>query len=86
MSAMTMLANEAAGHVATHNPDGWDRPGWWPIFPLLWFLVIAAVVFFAVRRRPGSRGAGLAVVDERYARGEIDEAEYQQRRRVLRKK
>lgn len=86
MSAMTMLANEVAGHVATHHPDGWDRPGWWPIFPLFWFLVIGTILFFAVRRRSSPRGAGMAVLGERYARGEIDEAEFQQRRDVLRKK
>ena len=86
MSAMTMLANGAAVHVATNHSAGWDRPGWWPIFPLLWFVVIGTIVFFAVRRRSSPRGAGMAVLGERYARGEIDEAEFQQRRDVLRKK
>jgi putative membrane protein len=69
--------------------DGWDGPGaWWPVFPLLWLLVIAAIVttFVVVGRRrarfAGAR-AGESRLAERYAAGEIDDEEYRERLAVL---
>ena len=65
-------------------------PGpWWPIFPILWFLVIATVITLIVlgaRRRERLSGvrAGERRLAERYAAGEIDEAEYTSRRAFLR--
>ena len=69
--------------------DHWNGPGpWWPIFPILWllFLVALFVTFgFLGRRRwrsmQGYAGvrAGEARLAERYAAGEIDEAEYERR-------
>ena len=63
-------------------------PGpWFLIFPLLWFGVLALAVFrFARfgppwRNRDGDRGR--SVLDEMYARGEIDADEYRRRRDVL---
>ena len=72
--------------------DGWDGPGdYWPIFPILWFLVIGAVIAYAVIRSRGraeraGRYAGEQRLAERYANGEIDDAEYAARREVLRAK
>ncbi len=79
------------------HPGMWDggRPGWWFIFPLLWFgLFVTALVLFVRRRRhwaatgaPWARAAGpnpVAILGERYARGEIDENEYRTRLAVLR--
>ncbi|MEU0314952.1 SHOCT domain-containing protein [Nocardioides sp. NPDC006273] len=71
--------------------DGGGPPAFWPIFPLLWFLVIAAiitaiVVFGSNRAAEGPRRAGEARLAERYAAGEIDENEYRARRDVLRQK
>jgi putative membrane protein len=61
---------------------------WWffPFIPLIWIAVIALVVAIV---RPGrrfwdARRSGEAVLGERYARGEIDEAEFRRRRSVLR--
>ena len=71
----------------------WNRPfdtmpglgdwGWFGPFhfigPLLfWGLIIAAIVF--VVRRTGHHRAGLEVLEQRYARGEIDREEYLQRK------
>jgi putative membrane protein len=61
--------------------------GWWPGFGLLWIVLVWVVVAFFFWRRRGWRGharaSGEAVLGERYARGEITEDEYRERRRVL---
>ncbi|MFN2388789.1 MAG: SHOCT domain-containing protein [Actinomycetota bacterium] len=77
MESAFMLANEGA-----HGGE------WWPIFPLLWFALIAgAIFFFGKRARRGMQQhpylSGQAVLAERYARGEISEQEYQDRLKVL---
>jgi putative membrane protein len=66
---------------------------WVLIVVLFWGLVIAAIVL-AIRwlirsdRRGGHEGPiapeALEILRQRYARGEIDEAEYERRRAVLR--
>jgi putative membrane protein len=60
----------------------------WPLIPLFWFLLFVLFFAFVVRPRRArwldSRRSGEAVLSERYARGEIDEAEYRRRREVLR--
>jgi putative membrane protein len=68
---------------------GWMGPGW--IFMILfWALVIAGVV--AIVRWLGARNSGggdtrrrtaLEILQERYARGEIEREEYEQKRRDL---
>ena len=67
--------------------DRWHGPGgWWPIFPLIWLLVVAAVVTTAalVLRRGHSGGrVGESRLAERFAAGEIGEQEYRQRLAVL---
>lgn len=68
--------------------DHREGPGpWWPIFPLLWFLAFPTVVFVISRRARrcgyGSR-SGVSGLSERYAAGEIDEAQYRERLAVLR--
>jgi putative membrane protein len=60
---------------------------WFPLFPLLFLsLWIAAFVFIGRRWRHAHGHSGESVLGERYARGEIDEAEYRERRAVLRGK
>jgi Predicted membrane protein len=60
---------------------------WFPLVPLLFLsLWIAAFVFIGRRWRHPHRLSGESVLTERYARGEIDEAEYLERRTVLRGK
>jgi putative membrane protein len=73
--------------------DRWDgdRPDWWPIFPIMWFLIIVGAIVAAVvisRRNRDAAGprAGEAVLAQRYAAGEIDEEEYAARRTVLRRR
>jgi len=66
--------------------DGWH---WWMPFPgILWLLLVAVLiagVVLLVRSRgeaPPSGGgrSAMDVLDERYARGEIDREEYLQRK------
>lgn len=92
---LTTLA--VAAHPVLAHPVmvGAGRPGWWIVFPLLWFALFATALVLFVRRRrtwaasvgPWARAAGpnpVAVLGERYARGEIDEREYRTRLAVLR--
>ena len=71
--------------------DHWHGPGgWWPIFPLLWLLVIVLLVTrftWLGRRRWRQFGthAGEARLAERYAAGEIDEQEYERRLATLKR-
>ena len=76
------------GHWGMH--DGWF--GWWPMGGLLWLVLVALLIvglFAVLRRAPGQRnesGAGseaLKVLDERYARGEIEREDYLQRRKDI---
>ena len=70
-------------------PGGWGSGYWmFPGFRFLFVLgCIALVVYLIVHivRRPAAvrGGAGLDILNERFARGEIDKAEYEERRRVL---
>lgn len=69
--------------------EGAGRAGWWPIFPLFWILVWAAVIFMVFRFRGPGRWQGHSaqgVLAERYARGEITVEEYRQRLEVLKER
>ncbi|UTT59521.1 SHOCT domain-containing protein [Cellulosimicrobium cellulans] len=79
--------------VASWGHAGWGPGPWWFVFPLLWFLLFASVVFLVARRARRGGGPGgwrtsgpdpVAILGERYARGEIDEQEYRSRLAVLR--
>jgi putative membrane protein len=73
--------------------SNWDNHmggGWWWLMGIGWLVflaIIVGVVLVLVRHTQrtsvGSRTAH-DVLDERFARGEIDENEYRQRRDVLR--
>jgi putative membrane protein len=86
--ALDMIPTTAMTILADHH---WDGPGaWWPIFPLLWLLVIGTVITLFVvngRRRAHTWGqrAGESRLAERYATGEIDDDEYARRLAVLRR-
>ncbi|WP_435737959.1 SHOCT domain-containing protein [Cellulosimicrobium sp. PMB13] len=88
LTALTTTA--AAAAPGTH----WGPGPWWFVFPLLWFLLFASVVFLVARRARRGWGPGgswrqsgpdpVTVLGERFARGEIDEQEYRTRLTVLR--
>jgi putative membrane protein len=84
---LTDIIPMTTGHTTTLLADGRWEGGpdpWWPIFPLTWLLVVAAIITTIVvvgrrrSRREGSR-AGRNRLAERFASGEIDEQEYEQR-------
>jgi putative membrane protein len=70
----------------------WDGPmPWmmfWPII-MIGFMVVCVVVMMAMMRGGGMRmppwrkNDPLGVLKERFARGEIDQKEYEDRRRLL---
>jgi putative membrane protein len=71
------------------STNDWDH-SWWPIWPLLWLVVIVTVVWLFKRKwwtaaRPVS-GAERArdILAERFARGEITSDEYRERLEQLR--
>jgi putative membrane protein len=72
--------------------DHWHHSGWFPWFPLvpLFFVGVWVLLFTVVFRRRWRGGWGgpsaAHVLAERYARGEIDEREFRQRRDVLRQR
>lgn len=71
-----------------HGP-GAGGPGWWLIFPILfWVLVLSAIGYVIYRRSPKqqARSSAERTLAERYARGEISEDELRQRRNVVRAK
>jgi putative membrane protein len=76
---------------ATYGPGPWHDggPGWWLVFPIAFWAIVAAVIGYVVYRRsprPAARAAAERTLAERYARGEIGEEELRERRRALRGK
>jgi len=67
--------------------DGWDFL-WMSLVMiafwggLLWLIVYLVRRFFDPKMTSGAKSA-VEVLEERFARGEIDEDEYQERRRIL---
>jgi putative membrane protein len=71
--------------------SGWGGAALFGWMHLLWWGVVVGVVVLLARallrgRRGGNGGSGdraLEILDERYARGEIDKSEFDNRRRDL---
>jgi len=69
---------------------GWDMGlvmGWWWILGIIVFVVVAWLIFKNVNTKnqayfPGNKSA-LDLLKERYARGEIDKEEFEERKREL---
>jgi putative membrane protein len=65
--------------------------GWMWVWPVLIVVGLLVLGYLAVRLaqsggfsgRPDSRSVARRILDERYARGEIDDEEYQRRRDLL---
>lgn len=68
--------------MADHWRDHGDGPGWWIVFPILFWGGLVTLVIFLRRRCRGQ--SGIRVLREAYARGEVGETDYRERLRVLR--
>ena len=95
----TTLAIHGAALPAHPGYYGWGPGPWFLLFPLFWLLAFVTIVLVVSRRRrawgaggpwqghAGPWGAGgrsaRAILAERFARGEIEEAEYRARLEVL---
>ena len=89
--AAAVLALPANVALAQSGPP-WDW-GWWfwwfPAFPLLFVLGCLAVFVFIVvqmtsrHAQSRERRAGLDIINERLARGEINKDEYEEKRRLI---
>ena len=85
---------DAAGDGAYGHGHMWGSGGHWifgPIMMVLFVAVIVAVVVLVVRWLGGAGGgpgakpkAAQDILEERFARGEIDKEEFEQRRQALR--
>jgi putative membrane protein len=67
----------------------WWMGGWgWLWVTLLVLVIVLLIVWITRRSAPPSRGGGrddpLRILEERFARGEIDREEFEARRRSLR--
>lgn len=69
--------------------DGWNFLWFGPLMGILWLLFWGAIIYAIVvllRRRPdsvGGKSSALHLLEERYARGEINREEFEERRTVL---
>jgi putative membrane protein len=75
--------------MGEYSGMGWFGPGFGGIFMILWWGLIIAGIVALVRwlmsssRNTPTEKRALDILDERYARGEIDREEYEQRKRDL---
>ncbi|HSC92952.1 MAG TPA: hypothetical protein VLB86_14965 [Gaiellaceae bacterium] len=71
----------AALSLVAEETDDWGHP-WWPLWLLVWAVLIGTAVWFLTRRR-GRRADPLdrarEVLAERFARGDIGGEEYRER-------
>jgi putative membrane protein len=92
MESMLMAVSTVAELIPLAHWDG-DGPGWWIVFPpLFWIAVIVGVVLLVRSRgggppwRGGGRETGIEVLERRYAEGELSLEQYRERRSVLEEK
>jgi putative membrane protein len=85
LTAPVILAQARGDHMR-----GWDGGWMWlwgTLMMLTWAAVIAVAVWLVLRstRRGDTSSAGAkAILDERFARGELSLEEYQERREAMR--
>lgn len=94
LGGMTAVSAVAPVVAYAQPARGWDHMQGWGMmwgggWMLLFWAVVIALAVFVFRRYGRTSGANrpdaLDILRERYARGEIDDAEFEARRRVLEK-
>lgn len=94
LAALATLAAASPAGAQPHVHGAHEMMGWWMwgagIFGVLFWLAVFVLIVVAIWKlfRSGREGNGggdsaLRVLRERYARGEIDREEFQQKRRDL---
>jgi len=86
LAQLSTYAADPAWHNGPWNHGG---PGWWLVFPIVfWVLVLSVIGYVIWHRSPRqtARHAAEQTLAQRYARGEIDEHELRERRANLRGK
>ncbi len=95
--ALTALPAMAALANGTHTEGGFDghhgMMGWggFILGPIMMILIVAAIValvvvllrWFGIGHRDATRRGALDILEERFARGEIDKQEFEERRGLL---
>jgi putative membrane protein len=88
------LAAQSQGVLADPMHGPWmGGGGWWmgPVMMLAGFILLVLIVFglwrviFGNRDNSDGRGTALNVLRDRFARGEIDEQEFESRKKALRR-
>ena len=54
-----------------------------PVFFIIMIFACGVMMLYMMRGRHGGHGGALEILRERFARGEIDKSEYEERRRLL---
>jgi putative membrane protein len=63
--------------------DYWPFPWMFPFMGIVFMLLCMAMMFFMMRGMHRRDSNALEILRERFARGEINQAEYEERRRLL---
>lgn len=96
-SAMAQVGETYSGHPHMWGHGGSWSHGGHVLFPILGIFVVALVIWLFMRmagcsrHRCGHRGSShrggsnaMAILEERFAKGEIDKAEFEDRKKALR--
>lgn len=90
MSEIITVLNSISLHRNhTHHPmDRWSMMGGWWFWIILFiaiFLITVILVYLIIREETGRRKKAEELLDERYARGELNTEEYKEMKKEMRK-
>ena len=96
---ITFAAEETAPYVGPWHSWHGHMPGFWWIFPLMMFIFMFFIFFFVFSRgcghwrwrenrerrhnHEGEPGSAMEILNKRYARGEIEKQEYEEKKTTI---